>query len=140
MSIKIETIVSIDERPHMRPTKSSKSKKSGVVYPDSLELKVTEYSEYENADGDLVDVEKYYIIEVVGTATVEGITSDAVRELNSLLRSYDYKKFPLQLQCEPFEQGSFYANEVKQFVTDRDTKKTKAKLKADQLLAKLKKQ
>ncbi len=139
MAIKIETIVGIDSRPLLKINSSSRSKKSGVFYPDSLELKVIHFTEYQNSDGDVVDAEMSYIIEIPGTASAPDIVSDSVRELNSFLRSYDYKKFPLQFQTDLFEQGSFYANEVKQFVSDRFTKRSKSKLNSKELLSKLKK-
>ena len=139
MAITIETTVSIDTKPQkIKPIRSNLSKK-GDLYPDSLELTYIDISSYIDADGNESDLEMNYIISINGSANLDGVVTNEVVELNKLLRAYDYKKYPLQLTCELFEQGRNYASEVGKFVSDRDKKQTVCLLSAKELLEKLKK-
>ena len=139
MSIKVQTFVSIDEKPRLKPSASFKSKK-GDIYPDSLELSLTEIYEYDDKDGNPVDGERGYIITVNGSAsTAEGVISDEVKELNLALRSYDFKKYPLQFETEMFSNAREYSSDVKQMITKNNVKTARCKLTAKELLAKLKK-
>jgi len=138
MAINITTKVEISSKPKFRLSPASKSKK-GEIYPDSLEVTYHDFTEYENKDGDIVDGERKYQIGIKGSSVVEGVTSTDVRELNNLLRSHDYSKKPLVLDCEMFKNGMVWANEVKQFVSERDAYSSDAVLGAKELLASLKK-
>lgn len=139
MAILISTQISIDSTIRLKTSSSSVSKKSGVFYPDTLEIKYIDLFTFENKDGEMEDGEMDYIISVNGMATKEGLKSKEIIDLSNLLRAYDFKKYPLQLDCTIFEQGSNWAGEVKQFVSDRNSKTTTTKLNAKELLAKFKK-
>ena len=137
MSITIKTYVSINEKPRLSPEKSFKTKK-GVLYPDHLEIKVIKLSDYVDADGEIHDVEDIFIVNVNGSAKAESMVSPEVRELGTLLRAYDYSKFPLQLECSLFDFGRQYAKDVQKMITDYDVKEATANISAADLLVKLK--
>ena len=139
MSIKVQTYVSIDEKPRLKPSASFKTKK-GDLYPDSLELSLTEIYEYEDKDGNPVDGERGYIITIPGSsATAEGHISDEVKALNLALRAYDFKKYPLQLETDMFSNAREYSSDVKQMITKNNVKSARAVITAKELLSKLKK-
>jgi len=136
--IEVKTYVSIDEKPRMKVQNSFKSKR-GDIYPDSLELSVTEFYEYEDKDGNPVDGERGFVITVPGAADKEGVLSNEVKELNKVLRSYDWKKFPLQFETEMFGNAMEYSQDAKRMITLNGVKSARAKITAKELLAKVKK-
>ncbi len=139
MAIQVKTYVSIDERPRMKPNASFKSKK-GDLYPDTLELSMTEFYEYEDKDGNPVDGERGYIVDIPGTVTNgEGKVSDEVKALNIALRKYDFKKYPLQIETEIFQNAREWSGDAKQMITKNGVKSARAKITAKELLAKLNK-
>jgi hypothetical protein len=137
MGIQVKTYVSIDAKPRLKPSAAFKSKK-GDLYPDSLEVSVTEEYEYTDKDGNPVDGERGYIISISGSSQNEGVISEDVKALNVAMRSYDFRKYPLQFETEMFSNAREYSNDVKQMITKNGVKSARAVVTAKELLDKMK--
>jgi len=138
MSIEIRTYVSIDDKYMIKPNHSFTTK-SGVPYPDSLSVTYTEVYTYEDKDGVLIDGERGYVIKIPGSDDRGSgkITSEVV-ELNNFLRSYDFKKYPLQLETEMFTPYREYNRDAGSMISKNQFLETTAKITAKELLEKLK--
>ena len=137
MSITIITTVEITSSP-LREMNSAFTTKKGVFYPDSLNIKYHHVYEYQNNDGDFVDGEKKYLISIYGSSKKDGEISKDVKDLNSFLRSYDFSKKPIVLNCEIFEDGIKYSK-IASGMVESDYKSTKLLISAREFLASLKK-
>jgi len=110
MSLTIQTFVSIDSRP-LTSIKPAGITKKGTPFPDSVSLTVHDISEFTDESGNVTDRETKYEFRVLAANAAEAA------ELNRLLRVYDYKKFPLQIETNILRAGGVWDQAGQKFVS-----------------------
>ena len=131
-NIHVESLISSNTRPRIS-IRDKSTDDNGNVYPASVTLTFIHDVSYIDRNGDEQEGEHKYTVKV---------SSDSIencRELQKVLKSVDFSKYPLQLVCEPFKNESVY-KDGKLVHTEKDKFKANCKKSASDLLKILKKQ
>ena len=130
-NITVESLISSDTRPRITLRDSSK-RDDGTVIPPYVVLKFSQFTSYIDRNGDEQETENIYAVRV------NSDTMDNCRELQKLLKTVDFTKYPLQLVCEPFKNEAVFKDQ-KVVATQNDKFNTVCKKTVPDLLKTLKK-
>lgn len=130
-NITVESLISSDTRPRVTLRDASK-RDDGTVIPPYVVLKFSQFTSYIDRNGDEQETENIYAVRV------NSDTMDNCRELQKVLKTVDFTKYPLQLVCEPFKNEAVFKDQ-KVVATQNDKFNTVCKKTVPDLLKTLKK-
>ena len=100
----VQSVISSDTKPRVT-LKDAYKKEDGTVIPPYVTLKFSQFSSYIDKNGDEQETENIYSVRV------NSDTMDNCRELQKLLKTIDFSKYPLQLVCEPFKNDVVFKDQ-----------------------------
>ena len=136
----VVTSFNLDVRPTVISLSPARADKNDIsnVYPSSLSMKLYLVGDVE-VDGIITDAEIAHTLIVTADSSKvkDGIVDPDLAKLNNLLRSYDYKKYPLQIPASPPRYRALVAKSGNAYTVDREPS-YRSLLSAVDLLEKLK--
>ena len=100
----VQSLISSDTRPRVTLRDQSK-REDGSVIPPYVTLKFSQFSSYIDRNGDEQETENIYSVRV------NSDTMENCRELQKVLKTIDFSKYPLQLVCEPFKNDAVFKDQ-----------------------------